>query len=169
MDKNQDTKPQLNLSLTNEESTADEIRERKIARRKTWIRLIVLFILTGCFTLTIALMRGWGATTKETYINITDSFTVPSVMLFMIWAILKVSDEGAFDALGFIGGNVFRSLIPFGRNKMERETYAEYKERKKASRKKEEPIGWSISRCMLIVATLYFLVSLVFLFLWYRA
>ncbi len=152
-----------------EQRAVDEALERKEAVKKTLIRLGIVLTVTGLFVMTIALNRGWGKTTKETYKNLNDSFTVPSVLLFMLWAIAKVSSEGAFDAFGFIGGTVIRTLVPFGRNRIHKETYAEYKERKNANRKTSETVGWSVSRCILITAAAYFAVSLIFLALWYGA
>lgn len=152
-----------------ERDALDETLEKREAIKKTLIRLGIVLVVTGLFVLTIALNRGWGITTKETYKNLNDSFTVPSVLLFMLWAIVKVSSEGAFDALGFIGGTVIRTLVPFGRNKIHKETYAEYKERKNAHRKTTETLGWSVSRCMFVSAVVYFAISLIFLALWYGA
>lgn len=155
--------------IREEQLLAEELREKRERIRKTVIRFVIVFLFMGFFVLSIALNRGFGKTTKETYKNLNDSFTVPSVIGFMCWMIVKVSSEGAFDALGFIGGMVGRALVPFGRNKRPRETYAEYKERKEANRKPQESVGWSVSRCVILTSAIYFAVSLVFLWLWFAA
>lgn len=168
--KNEDKANQPKAYISEDAIYAEEIRERKAAIKKSVVRFVIVFLFMGFFVLSIAMSRGWGKTTKETYINLNDSFTVPSVIGFMVWLIIRVSSEGAFDALGFIGGVVGRTLMPFGRNKLHKETYAEYKERKAENRSQPSArTGWSTSRCLLLSSAIYFAVSLVFLWLWYAA
>ena len=71
-----------------------------------------------------------GAELAEKFRMLSDSLTIPGVLLIMAGAMLWASNQGALDGLGYVTSTMVRGLIPGGRAKAD-ERYADYVERKR--------------------------------------
>lgn len=96
----------------------------------------------------------------ERYRILCDAFTVPGVVLILFGVLLILSSKGAFDGIGYAAKHAIRMLIP-GRGGI-RETYREYLDRKHSDDK--APV-W---RYPIIPGAVYFIISLIFLVLFYK-
>jgi hypothetical protein len=99
------------------------------------------------------------AGTKDIYRLVSDAFGVPGLLCLFAGLMIYLSNEGAFDGIGFILQYVFRSLIP-GAQKME--NYGTFRER---SREKKIT-GFAF---LPIIGAVLQVLSLVFTWLFYNA
>lgn len=93
------------------------------------------------------------------YKILSDAFTFAGVILMLFAALVFISSKGGFDGIGYALGKLVRMLIPFADRKDE--TYADYKERKRA---KGVTRGYA---CVFFSGLVYFAVSLIFIALYY--
>lgn len=103
-----------------------------------------------------------GITLLDRYRILSDMFLVPGLLLLMAAALVLVSNNGAFDGIGFAFSRTICRLIPGRALNAKHETYGEYLERKHGEKKMT---GYS---CLVVVGTLFLAVGLVFMFLFYR-
>ena len=75
---------------------------------------------------------------EERYVMLCDAFTVPGMMIFLSGVLMSLGKRGSFDGIGYALTYALKGLIPG--NKGQKETYAEYIERK---REKSEGRGFS--------------------------
>ena len=131
--------------------------------RATVLKYGITIILAGLFTFFIAKGRypGAGAPASEKYRALCDAFTVPAVLLLAFGALLWVAGEGVFVGIGWAMKNALLLMIPGqGRN---RESYAEYRERKLAGGK-ATGLGF-----LFAVGAVFLVIALVFLVLYNKS
>lgn len=95
----------------------------------------------------------------EKYRILCDAFTVPGLLLLMFGLLLVISNEGAFDGIGYALSVAWKALIPGGRTKMEK--YFDYVERRRS--KKVKGIGF-----LFVVGGVCMAAALVFMVLFYQ-
>lgn len=78
-------------------------------------------------------LRGFSAMMPlpEKYCALADAFTIPGVILVMMWLLVLAASEGTFDGIGYVIGCAVLALFPIGRKP---DTYADYRERKMSGR-----------------------------------
>ncbi len=89
-----------------------------------------------------------------------DAFFSSGALLMLFSGLLYVSGEGAFLGIGYALGRAIKALIPFTRK--DHETYAQYRERKLGKGKKKG------DGCIFFTGLLFFLISVVFVIIWYQ-
>lgn len=104
--------------------------------------------------------RSFGAQElMEKYRILCDAFTVPGLLLMMFGALLAISNQGAFDGIGYALSITWKALIPGGRTKMEK--YFDYVERRRS--KKTNGYGF-----LFVVGGVCMAIALVFMILFYQ-
>lgn len=98
--------------------------------------------------------------TPTLYLWICDSFTVPGVVIIMMGCLVSLSNEGAFNGIGYCLSTAGRMLNPVTRGDLER--YGDYLERKGS--KKVKGYGF-----LYIVGGVFLAVAIVFMLLYNRA
>lgn len=98
-------------------------------------------------------------TTMEQYRILCDAFTIPGLLALMFGLLLAISNEGAFDGVGYALSIAWKALIPGGRTKMEK--YFDYVERKRE--KRGGGFGF-----LFVVGGVCMAAALVFMVLFYR-
>lgn len=97
--------------------------------RKAPVRYAVTAALAALTAAGHLWLHGWSRTlpAEERYRILCDAFTVPGLMLVLITALVALSNEGSFDALGYAVRYTVRRLIPGAG--LRQETYGEFVER----------------------------------------
>lgn len=97
--------------------------------RKAPVRYAVTAALAALTAAGHLWLHGWSRTlpAEERYRILCDAFTVPGLMLVLIAALVALSNEGSFDALGYAVRYTVRRLIPGAG--LRQETYGEFVER----------------------------------------
>ena len=121
--------------------------------------LICLAVGAGIVLAVFALKGFFMETAKENIQLLHDAFFSAGALMMLFSGLLYVSGEGAFLGIGYALGRAVRALIPFS-NKPH-ETYAQYRERKTGERKKRD-------HSLLLTGLFYFVISLIFLAIWYN-
>lgn len=104
-----------------------------------------------------------GISAQERYRVLSDTFTVPALLLLLMAGLFWISDQGALDGIGFILSRTIGRLIP-GRALVEKhETYGQYVERKHGEKKNRGYL------CLVLVGAAFLVVGVVFTVLFYRA
>ena len=82
--------------------------------RKAPVRYAVTVALAALTAAGHLWLHGWSRTlpAEERYRILCDAFTVPGLMLVLIAALVALSNEGSFDALGYAVRYTVRRLIP---------------------------------------------------------
>lgn len=94
----------------------------------------------------------------ERYRILADAFSIPGVLMIMIWCMVAVSTTGFFDMISYGLSSFGRALIPF--YKKEHENFYDYKTRKNSER-------FSDYGFILIVGIVFTVVALIFTVLFY--
>lgn len=129
-------------------------------KKSALIRYIVCFIVASAIVLFVFSLKGFfGTDAKQNMQLLHDAFFTSGVLMMLFCGLLYVSGEGMFLSLGFIFNKVIKSLIPFSHK--EHETYAQYCERKGHTKSKG-------NRAILLTGLFFFLISLIFLAIWYQ-
>ena len=99
--------------------------------RKAPVRYAVTAALAALTAAGHLWLHGWSRTLPavERYRILCDAFTVPGLMLVLIAALVALSNEGSFDALGYAVRYTVRRLIPGAG--LRQETYGEFVERRR--------------------------------------
>ena len=130
-------------------------------KKNVWIRYIVCLVVGAGIIGCVFLLRGFYRDNAKQNIQLLhDAFFSAGALLMLFAGLLYVSGEGVFLGVGYVFGRAIKALIPFSRK--EHETYAQYRERK---------IGKKSSKgdhCLLLTGLFYFLISLIFLAIWYQ-
>lgn len=126
------------------------------------IKYGVTTVLAGVVTFFLVKARypGADAPAADRYRALCDAFSIPAVLLIAFGALLWVSGEGAFTGISWAARNAILLLIPG--KALERETYAEYR----ARRKEGKASGYGF---LFIVGLVFFAISMVFLILYNNA
>lgn len=103
-----------------------------------------------------------GIALLDRYRILSDTFIVPGMLLLMAAALVLVSNNGAFDGIGFALSRTICRLIPGRALSSKHETYGEYLERKHGEKR---ITGYS---CLVVVGAVFLAIGLVFMFLFYR-
>ena len=93
------------------------------------------------------------------YINLSDAFFVPGIIVFLFGVLVWISTTGFFDSISYIVAIGARALLPFMRRDSN-EKYYEYKMAKEEKRIK----GYSF---ILISGAIYLAVGVIFTALYY--
>ena len=127
--------------------------------KKTILKYALASFFAAGVTLIMVTLRDFGAMTEaEKFRELANCFTVPGVLLIMIFIMTYISTTGFFDILTYSLVRLGRALVPLSKKVDER--YADYKERKNEVRFS----GYSF---LLHVGLVFTLVSIVFTVLFY--
>lgn len=133
-------------------------------KRRLWvlIKYLISLVVGALFVLMVLFIENYFSATEtiERYKILSDAFTFAGVLLILFAALVFISSKGGFDGIGYSLGRLVKMLIPFANRRDE--TYAQYKERKRA---KGITKGYS---CVFFSGLAYFAVSIVFLVLYYN-
>ena len=130
-------------------------------KKNVWTRYIVCLIVGAVIVGFVFLLRGFYRDDAKQNIQLLhDAFFSAGALLMLFSGLLYVSGEGVFLGLGYVVGRAVKALIPFSRK--EHETYAQYCERKTGKKPSKG------DHCLLITGLFYFLISLIFLAIWYQ-
>lgn len=122
--------------------------------------LVSLAIGLGIVLLVFAL-KGFVMDTAKANIQLChDAFFSAGALMMLFSGLLYVSGEGVFLGIGYALGRAVRALIPFSHKP--HETYAQYRERKTGEPKKKG------DHCVLLTGLFLFLISMIFLIIWYQ-
>ena len=124
-------------------------------------KYIICFVVATAIVLFMFSLKGFFGTDKKQNMQILhDAFFTSGALLMLFSGLLYVSGEGIFLGVGFVFGKALKALIPFAYK--EYETYEQYRERKLGSVKKK---GGS---AIFLTGLIFFLISLIFLAIWYQ-
>ena len=130
-------------------------------KKNVWTRYIVCLIVGAVIVGFVFLLRGfYRDDAKQNIQLLNDAFFSAGALLMLFSGLLYVSGEGVFLGLGYVVGRAVKALIPISRK--EHETYAQYRERKTGKKPSKG------DHCLLITGLFYFLISLLFLAIWYQ-
>lgn len=130
--------------------------------RKAPVRYAVTAVLAALTAAGHLWLHGWSSVLpeEERFRILCDAFTVPGLMLVLITALVALSNEGSFDALGYAVRYAVRRLIPgLG---LRQETYGEFVERR---REQGRVRGYGF---LLHVGLVFLCAAGVFLYLYFR-
>ena len=138
------------------------MEEKNKRRLSVLIKYLVSLVVGALFVVMVLFIENYFSTTEtiERYKILSDAFTFAGVLLILFAALVFISSKGGFDGIGYSLSRLVKMLIPFA-NRSD-ETYAQYKERKRA---KGITKGYS---CVFLSGLAYFAVSIVFLILYYN-
>lgn len=101
------------------------------------------------------------ATQADRYKILADAFTIPGVVIALLWVLIWLGGEGAFLGIGYAVRYAVRMLIP-GNALGPRERYSDY-----VARKSEQP---PVKATFLLFTGLAFiLIAVIFIILYYNA
>jgi hypothetical protein len=112
--------------------------------------VVIVFAIKGFFT----------DNAKTNIQLLHDAFFSTGALMMLFSGMLFIADEGGFLAITYILGRAIKTFIPFGR--LQDETYAQYRERKTGKKEKNSPTG-----SVFFTGLFFFLISLLFLAIWY--
>ncbi len=95
---------------------------------------------------------------SQIYKILCDAFFVSGILFILFGALFFLSDEGAFDGIGWALKSALRAIFPFVGTK-EAETYKSYRDRKHSKGKTK---GYS---CIFFTGLVYLAISIVFMIL----
>ena len=132
-------------------------------KQETKAKLIQYAVCFGIEAL-IAFCVIWskGFFTESAAVNLqiwADAFFVAGILMTLFAGMLFVSGEGGLIGIGFVLRNVVLAFVPMGRAKHER--YADYRERKLSTAKKQD------NKCILITGLFFLTIGIVFTIIWY--
>ncbi len=129
--------------------------------KKTLLKYGITFSLAALLTAAGLKLNGYTGSLppSEKYRILCDAFTIPGVMLMMLCALVALANEGSLDALSYAVRYAVRRLVPG--NGGQKETYAEYLERKRTQRVR----GYSF---LFWVAIVFLAAAAVFLILFFK-
>ncbi len=138
------------------------MEEKNKRRLSVLIKYLVSLVVGALFVVMVLFIENYFSATEtiERYKILSDAFTFAGVLLILFAALVFISSKGGFDGIGYSLSRLVKMLIPFA-NRSD-ETYAQYKERKRA---KGITKGYS---CVFFSGLAYFAVSIVFLILYYN-
>lgn len=138
------------------------MEEKNKRRLSVLIKYLISLVVGALFVVMVLFIENYFSATEtiERYKILSDAFTFAGVLLILFAALVFISSKGGFDGIGYSLSRLVKMLIPFA-NRSD-ETYAQYKERKRA---KGITKGYS---CVFFSGLAYFAVSIVFLILYYN-
>ena len=138
------------------------MEEKNKRRLSVLIKYLISLVVGALFVVMVLFIENYFSATEtiERYKILSDAFTFAGVLLILFAALVFISSKGGFDGIGYSLSRLVKMLIPFA-NRSD-ETYAQYKERKRA---KGITKGYS---CVFFSGLAYFAVSVVFLILYYN-
>lgn len=123
-------------------------------------KYLICFGVASLIAFGVIWIKGFFTSSVAVNIQIlSDAFFVSGICLTLFAGLLYISGEGALIGIGFILRSVVLTFIPMGR--MKHETYAVYRERKMAGRKK------SADHCILVAGLVFLFIGIVFTVIWY--
>lgn len=124
-------------------------------------RYAVCFGVAALMTFLILSMKGFFGEDAKTNMQILhDAFFATGALMMLFAGLLYVAGEGIFLGIGYALGRAIKALIPFSRK--EHETYKQYCERKTGKTRAKT------DSCIFFTGLFFFLVSLIFLAIWYK-
>lgn len=125
------------------------------------IRYGICFAIATLLSLSIIALKGWFTDKLRVNLQIlSDAFFASGILFMLVYGLLFISSEGGFIGIGFALKRAMRVFIPIYRKN--EETFAQYRERKLA---KKSGKGDS---CVFFTGLFFFLISLIFLIIWYK-
>ncbi len=128
--------------------------------KKIIIRYAICLGVAVALTVAVLFMRDYFSQTSinQKYRFLSDGFTISGITLICVWALVFLSDEGAFDGVGYAMKGALRVIFPFlGLQKYE--SYKDYRDRK---HEKGKAKGYS---CIGLTGLVFFLIGIVFMLL----
>jgi hypothetical protein len=130
-------------------------------KKSVLIRYLVCFCVAIFITFLALWIKGFFKdTAKENMQVLHDAFFSAGALLMLFSGLLYVSGEGVFLGIGYALKSVARIFVPMSNRKME--TYAEYRERKTGGEKPKN------THSIFFTGLFFFLISLIFLAIWYQ-
>ena len=130
-------------------------------KKSILIRYIACFCVASLIVFFVFVIKGFFEdTAKENMQILHDAFFTSGALLMLFSGLLYVSGEGVFLGVGYALGRAVRALIPF--SKKPHETYAQYRERKTSGEKQKS------DHSLFFTGLFFFLISLIFLAIWYQ-
>ena len=130
-------------------------------KKALFIRYIISFCVAAGIVVIVFAIKGFFTDNAKTNIQLLhDAFFSSGALLMLFSGMLFIADEGGFLAITYILGRAIKTFIPFGR--LQDETYAQYRERKTGKKEKNSPTG-----SVFFTGLFFFLISLLFLAIWY--
>lgn len=124
-------------------------------------KYLICFAVMGTFT--VGILTGVGFSSEHPlsvkFLNLSDAFFVPGIVVFLVGVLVWVSTTGFFDSIAYVVNIGFRALVPFMR-RGEYEKYYDYKLRKGEKRIK----GYGF---ILISGLIYLLIGAIFAILFF--
>ena len=132
--------------------------------KSTLIKYLVCLCVAIAMTFVVLLIQGLftqkGLDAQAVMKIFHNAFFTTGALLMLFSGLLYVAGEGAFLGIGYAMGRAVKALLPFlGRGD---ETYAEYRERKTGKKQSGNKL------CILLVGAGFFLISLIFLIVYYQ-
>ena len=125
------------------------------------IRYGISFAIAALITFAIIALKGFFTDKLRVNMQIlSDSFFASGVLFMLVYGLLFISSEGGFIGIGFALKRAIRVFVPIYRKN--EETFAQYRERKLAKK------GGRGDSCVFFTGLFFFLVSLIFLIIWYN-
>ena len=124
------------------------------------IKYITSFSIASLITLVIFAIESFSTQNIQGNIIpiLADGFSVSGILMLSFFAMIFISNEGAFIGIGYIIKNIVQAFTPMGRKN--HELYADYRERKLAEKKV------SSEKSVLIIGLLFLTIGIIFTFIW---
>ncbi len=128
-------------------------------KKELLIKYLISFGIASLIVLFVFSLKGFFGSDAAMNIQLlSDAFFASGMFLILFAAIMYVSGEGGFLAMGFLATKVVQAFIP---GRKDHETYAQYRERKEGKTKK------SADRCVLFTGLFFLLIGIIFTIIWY--
>ena len=133
-------------------------------KKSTLIKYLICFCIAVAMVFVVFLIQGLfdgkDKDAKEIMYILQNAFCVPGLLMMLFSGLMFVSDQGGFLGIGYALGKAARVFFPV-LNK-EAETYAEYRERKTGKKSGGGKLA------VLLTGLFFFLISMIFLIIWYN-
>ena len=130
-------------------------------KKKAWIKYLICFCVGVGIILIVFAIKGFSfGDAKNSMQLLHDAFFSAGALIMLFAALMFLSGEGAFWGIGYAFRGLARIFIPSLRQN--HETYAQYRERKAAKPKEKG------DHALFFTGLFFFLVSLIFLIIWYQ-
>lgn len=140
-----------------------EDQDKKEKRKTELKRYLVCAGVASAIVLGVFVIKGFFVDNAKVNMQILhDAFFVAGALLMIFGGMLFISEEGLFIGVGYAFSRVLSFFIPTINKKDE--SYEKYRERKLEKKKDNS----SITKYVFNTGLLFFLVSLIFLFVWYQ-
>ncbi len=154
----------LAMAIKKEKPVISE-EEKKKRIKAFWISFAITFVVSVLIAVAAYFLSKGRFDSSEyeakKYVIWTDTVSIPMVMLFLVWCLMKLTSYGAFDAISYSVQLAFLTIFhPNIRKSKLPATYREYREAKRG--KKRYSIAYLLYACIpyliatIVMLSLYF-------------